>query len=92
MGPIAPKAFQRNEPAREALPPCASAVPHVVLSSAEATAGLLPTGVSKVALLVAAVALWGMVHILDCGQQPAPGDYVAVNAAVCGGRIGEMYD
>ena len=92
MGPIAPKAFQKNELARGALLPCASAVPRVVLSCAEAAAGLLPTGASKVALLVAVVALWGAVHILDCGQQPAPEDNVVVDAAVCGGGIGETYD
>ena len=39
-----------------------------------------------------AIALWRVVYILDGGQQPAPEDYVAIDATVCGGRIGEAYD
>ena len=58
----------------------------------EAAAGLLHAGASKVALLVAVVALRGAVHILDCGQQPALEDNVVVDAAVCGGGISETYD
>ena len=95
MGPVTPEALQRNELAKGGLLPCASAVLHcVVFSHTEAAVGLLPTGACEVALLVAAIALWGMVHIqiLDGGQQPALEDHVVVNSAVCSGRISETYD
>ena len=46
MGPVTPRAFQRNEPARGALLPCASVIPHVMFSCAKAAVGLLPTGAS----------------------------------------------
>ena len=44
MGPVTPRAFQRNEPARGALLPCASAILHVMVSCTKAAAGLLPIG------------------------------------------------
>ena len=46
VGPITPRAFQRNESARGALLPCASAIPRVMFSRAKAAGALLPTGAS----------------------------------------------
>ena len=39
-----------------------------------------------------AIALRRAVYILDGRQQPAPEDYVAIDATVRSGRIGEAYD